>query len=260
MTVEAVLFDLDGTLADTAPDLVAVLNAMLRERDRPPIPYAVARNEVSNGSVGLVKLGFGTGLAESEFEALRQRFIDLYIDGLCVNTRLFNHIYYICNFLSRYGVPWGVVTNKPQLMTVPLLERLGIAALAATIVSGDQLPQRKPHPAPLLLAAEELAVAPSHCVYIGDAPRDIEAGRAAGMQTIAAGYGYIRPHVDVLAWGADRLVRHPGELARVLESWAGGPRGRGTGGSGAADPSSAAEVSPVIENGIGLRSDRGARA
>jgi phosphoglycolate phosphatase len=219
MSRRAVLFDLDGTLADTAPDLVAVLNAMLAEHGRAPMPYAVARNEVSNGSSGLVKLGFGDALPAVEFEALRQRFIDLYAANVCVKSRLFMSLEDICRALSRSGTPWGVVTNKPAIMTVPLLDQLGVGSMAGTIVSGDQLPQRKPHPAPLLLAAEELGVEPGRCIYVGDAPRDIEAGRAAGMSTVAAGYGYIRPHEDVLGWRPDHLVRHPQELARLLERW-----------------------------------------
>lgn len=219
MSRRAVLFDLDGTLADTAPDLVAVLNAMLGEHGRAPMPFAIARNEVSNGSSGLVKLGFGDALPAVELEALRQRFLDLYAAKVCVKSRLFHHLEDICLAFSRSGTPWGVVTNKPAIMTVPLLDQLGLGPMAGTIVSGDQLPQRKPHPAPLLLAAEELEIEPGRCIYVGDAPRDIEAGRAAGMSTVAAGYGYIRPHEDVLAWRPDHLVRHPRDLARLLQTW-----------------------------------------
>jgi phosphoglycolate phosphatase len=216
MSVEGVLFDLDGTLVDTAPDLVAVLNRMLAEAGRAAIPYAIARNEVSNGASGLVQLGFGTGLAAMEFERLSVRFIELYTARVCVKSRIFRGLENIHEVVYKEGMRWGIVTNKPRLMTLPLLEHLGLAGLPGSIVSGDQLPQRKPHPAPLLLAAEELGVSPDRCVYVGDAPRDIQAGRAAGMMTIAAGYGYIRPREDVLAWGADRLVRCPAEVADWL--------------------------------------------
>jgi phosphoglycolate phosphatase len=219
MSRRAVLFDLDGTLADTAPDLVAVLTVMLREQGHPPMPYAVARNEVSNGSSGLVRLGFGGELPPVELETLRQRFLELYTAAVCIHSRLFPHLRETCEGLSRSGTPWGVVTNKPQIMTVPLLDALGLGALARAIVSGDQLPQRKPHPAPLLLAAAELEVEPARCIYVGDAPRDIEAGHAAGMSTVAAAYGYIRPQENVLAWGADHVARSPRELARLLETW-----------------------------------------
>lgn len=216
MSIDAVLFDLDGTLVDTAPDLVAVLNRMLADAGRPPMPYAIARNEVSNGSTGLLRLGFGDDLPASEFEALRERFIELYASDVCIHSRLFISLSMLDEVGSRDGRRWGVVTNKPQRMTVALLRRLGLADLAASVVSGDQLPQRKPHPAPLLLAARELGLSPERCLYVGDAPRDIEAGRAAGMTTVAAGYGYIRPREDVYAWGADRVVRRPSQLAALI--------------------------------------------
>ncbi len=216
MTVEAILFDLDGTLVDTAPDLVAVLNRMLADAGRAPMPYAIARNEVSNGSTGLVRLGFGATGPAAEFESLRARFIELYARNVCINSRLYITLDDINDSIYKVGRRWGVVTNKPRAMTVPLLDALGLGGKPGSIVSGDQLPQRKPHPAPLLLAAEELEIAPQRCVYVGDAPRDIEAGRAAGMITIAAAYGYIRPHVDVTAWGADQVARHPRELVAML--------------------------------------------
>lgn len=212
--IEAVLFDLDGTLADTAPDLVAVLNRLLREAGRPPMPYAIARNEVSNGALGLIRLGFGDSITDAEREALRQRFLEIYADTICDASRLFLPLEDIVQ-VAREGA-WGVVTNKPHWLTAPLLERLGIAQYCGCIVSGDHLPQRKPHPAPLLLAAEQLGVQASRCIYAGDAPRDIEAGQAAGMLTIAAAYGYIRLDVDVAAWGADLVVRHPTALGDAV--------------------------------------------
>jgi phosphoglycolate phosphatase len=209
------LFDLDGTLVDTAPDLVAALNRLLLDHDEPPMPYAIARNEASNGALGLIRLGFGRELAAERIEKLRSRFLELYAASLCEESRLFIDIERI---MSTGSTPlrWGVVTNKPKAMTIPLLERLGLAELASCIVSGDSLAQRKPHPAPLLLAAETLRVEPSGCVYIGDAERDIEAGRAAGMQTWAALWGYIRPSEDPAGWDADQLIQHPRELAGIL--------------------------------------------
>jgi 2-phosphoglycolate phosphatase len=216
MSVLGVLFDLDGTLVDTAPDLVAVLNAMLVERGRVRMPFAVARNEVSNGALGLLRLGFGEVADPEELRLLRQRFLEIYGSNVCVNSRLFIDIDEL--FKTSQDLRWGIVTNKPQAFTDPLLAALEIAGRWQTIVSGDRLPQRKPDPAPLLLAAAELDLAPSSCVYIGDAPRDIEAGRAAGMTTVAAGFGYIRPHEDPDAWGADVVVRQPREIGGVLES------------------------------------------
>jgi phosphoglycolate phosphatase len=214
MSVDTVLFDLDGTLVDTAPDLVAVLNRLLRETGRPPAPFAVARNEVSNGAVGLIRVGFGADTPPAEIESLRARFLDIYARQVCIESCIFNGSQNIIDFRSDYS--WGIVTNKPHLMTVPLLEALGLAAAARCIVSGDRLPQRKPHPAPLLLADDEVGVPAARCVYVGDAPRDIEAGRAAGMRTIAAAYGYIRPGTDVHAWGADRVVSHPSDIAAAI--------------------------------------------
>jgi N-acetyl-D-muramate 6-phosphate phosphatase len=209
-----VLFDLDGTLVDTAPDLVAVLNALLVERGRVRMPYAVARNEVSNGAVGLLKLGFGEAADGGELAHLRQRFLDIYLRDVCVRSRLFVDIDAL--FSQVPDVRWGIVTNKPAVFTDALLAELGIASRWGSVVSGDRLPQRKPDPAPLLLAAAELGVPAAACIYVGDAPRDIEAGRAAGMTTVAAAFGYIRPSENPYAWGADAVVRQPRELGAVL--------------------------------------------
>jgi phosphoglycolate phosphatase len=214
MSDRGVLFDLDGTLVDTAPDLVAVLNALLVERGRVRMPYAVARNEVSNGAVGLLKLGFGATADRADLENLRQRFLEIYLRDVCVKSRLFVDIDEL--FKQMTDVRWGIVTNKPGVFTDALLAELGIASRWSSVVSGDRLPQRKPDPAPLLLAAAELGVSPAGCIYVGDAPRDIEAGRAAGMTTVAAAFGYIRPTEDPYAWGADAVVRQPRELGAVL--------------------------------------------
>jgi phosphoglycolate phosphatase len=221
MTIEAILLDLDGTLADTAPDLVAVLNELLRRYNRPPSPYAIARNEVSNGAVGLLKLGFGDSYSEAQIEELRQEFLQIYTKNVAINSQIFKGLESILNRFSDTGARWGIVTNKPEAMTTPLLEALALSDAAACVISGDRLPQRKPHPAPLLLAAQELDLAVERCVYVGDAPRDIEAGRAAGMRTIAVTYGYIRPHQDPYSWGADVVISRPTALldaVRQLES------------------------------------------
>jgi N-acetyl-D-muramate 6-phosphate phosphatase len=200
VTGRAVLFDLDGTLVDTAPDLIAVLNRMLLEDGRARMPFAVARSEASNGALGLVRLGYGRELEQPELDALCQRFRRLYTERLCVESSIFNGLNTLIDVFYRKGTPWGIVTNKPHAMTVPLLERLGLEARAGCVVSGDRLPQKKPHPAPLLLAAAELGVDAQDCIYVGDAPRDVEAGRAAGMTTVAAAYGYISPAEDPRAW------------------------------------------------------------
>ena len=217
MTVAGVLFDLDGTLVDTAPDLVAVLNDLLRERELAPMPYAIARNEVSNGAMGLIRLAFGNALPADESASLRSRFLEIYGRNPCTKSRIFNSLDSLIVDLHK-EVRWGIVTNKPHAMTMPLLEQLGLAARTGCVVSGDRLPERKPHPAPLLLAADELGLTPANCVYVGDAARDIEAGRAAGMHTLAALWGYIRPGENPASWAADALVRHPADLAGILRA------------------------------------------
>jgi len=212
--LDAVLFDLDGTLADTAPDLVRVLNRLLVEHGRTQMPYAIARNEVSNGAGGLLRLGFGELGSADELETLRRRFLDLYGEDVSSGSRLFIELDDIDDHLDELG--WGIVTNKPDAFTRPLLAALGVVGRARCVVSGDRLPQRKPDPAPLKLAAQELGVAAERCVYVGDAPRDIEAGKNAGMATIAAAYGYIRPSDDPHAWGADLVIRRPDEMRDAL--------------------------------------------
>jgi phosphoglycolate phosphatase len=214
--VDAVLLDLDGTLADTAPDLVRVLNHLLLAEGLPRMPYAIARNVASNGAFGLLKLGFGEQQTEHELETRRARFLADYAENLCIDSRLFIDTDFISH--KEDDICWGIVTNKPEALTLPLLVRLGIHDLAGCVVSGDRLPHRKPHPAPLQLAAAELGVEPASCVYVGDAPRDIAAGRAANMRTIAAAYGYIRPSEDPKSWGADLVIRRPEELPDALRT------------------------------------------
>ncbi|MEE8092734.1 MAG: HAD-IA family hydrolase [Gammaproteobacteria bacterium] len=217
MKIRAVLLDLDGTLADTAPDLVAALNELLARHQRPVAPYAIARNEVSNGALGLIRLGFGTTYTADQVEDLRQEFLEIYGNQVAVKSRIFNGLRDILNELSDYGPAWGIVTNKPGAMTTALLEALRLSDAPGCVISGDRLPQRKPHPAPLLLAAQELGVSASHCVYVGDAQGDIEAGRAAGMGTIAVTYGYIRPHQDPYSWGADLVITRPSALLDAVK-------------------------------------------
>ncbi len=212
MKVRAVLLDLDGTLADTAPDLVAALNELLARHQRPLAPYAIARNEVSNGALGLIRLGFGAAYTAVQIEDLRLEFLQIYRSQVAVNSSIFKGLRDILDNLSEHGTVWGIVTNKPSAMTTPLLEALRLRDPPACVISGDRLPQRKPDPAPLLLAARELGVPAGQCIYVGDAQRDIEAGRAAGMGTIAVTYGYIRPHQDPYSWGADCVITRPSAL------------------------------------------------
>jgi 2-phosphoglycolate phosphatase len=210
------LFDLDGTLADTAPDLVAVLNRLLADAGRAPVPYAIARNSVSHGAIGLIRLGFGMASDAPVNADLRQRFLELYQTIGHTNSSLFISLESIHTVCSKIDARWGVVTNKPEFLTLPLLDYLGARQAAGTVISGDTLEQRKPDPAPLLLAASELGVAPEDCIYIGDAERDIVAGKAAGMRTILTSYGYIRPGEDYQSWGADATADHPRRIGPMV--------------------------------------------
>ena len=216
MSVKAILMDLDGTLVDTAPDLVDVLNTLLVDRNLPPVPFAIARNEVSNGALGLLRLGFPKLRSDNALEPLRLEFLDVYTRHVCVNSRLFNGLEDILLELHNKSIPWGIVTNKPNSMTTPLLEALDLPYSPSCVVSGDRIPQRKPHPAPLLLGADELGIEAERCVYVGDARRDIDAGRAAGMATVAAAYGYIRAADDPGQWGASTVIRRPGDLLEAV--------------------------------------------
>jgi N-acetyl-D-muramate 6-phosphate phosphatase len=223
MSQAAVLFDLDGTLADTAPDLAAALNAILLEDGHAALPYAMIRPWVSWGAVHLIRLGYGEALDALRMTELRGRFLSCYETGLCRESRLFAGVPEALAALEAAGVPWGIVTNKPGWLTDPLVAALGLSERAGTVISGDTLAFAKPHPMPLLHAARELGVPPGRCVYVGDNIRDIEAGRAAGMYTIAATWGYIPTDDDPANWQADRLMHTPealmplaGELMSLL--------------------------------------------
>ena len=215
-SIRCVLVDLDGTLADTAPDMAGAVNRLLIEHNRPPLHFDELRPLVSYGAVRLVRRGFGDVEDDEAFERLRLRFLELYAANLCEGTRLFPDFEAVLARLEDQGVPWGVVTNKPGWLTDPLLEALQLHTRVGSVVSGDTLPERKPHPAPLLRAAGEIGVAASDCVYVGDAERDIAAGRAAGMATIAAAWGYIPDDENVHDWQADRVAATPLDIVECL--------------------------------------------
>jgi N-acetyl-D-muramate 6-phosphate phosphatase len=210
-----VFFDLDGTLVDTAPDMVAVLVAMQESRGSMPVPYELARTSVSHGALGLINLAFPS-VDESLRGELHQEFLDRYEQAVCIGSTLFPGMAELLDLLELRGRPWGVVTNKPERMTGPLLEKLELSHRMCCAVSGDTLPQRKPHPAPLLLACERAGVAPHRSIFVGDDARDIVAGRAAGMTTIAAAYGYITAEDDPALWEADHIVGNTIELTRTI--------------------------------------------
>jgi len=211
----SVLFDLDGTLADTAPDMVAVLQHLQREHGIDPVPYELARSYVSNGAIGLLTLGFPELVVEFG-DDMHQEYLERYAETICEESRIFTGVAELLDQLDDMNCPWGVVTNKPEQLTIPLLIALGLAERSACIVSGDTLSVRKPDPAPLLLACDIAGVEPDTAIYIGDAERDIEAGQRAGMATIAAGYGYITADDDPREWDADVIATTAEELAQIV--------------------------------------------
>ena len=210
---DAVLFDLDGTLLDTAPDMAAAINGLRVEQKLEPLPFATVRPFVSHGANALVRLAFPDA-QEPEFDRLRARFLAIYRECLADETELFAGTAELLGALETSGVPWGIVTNKPTWLTEPLLEALELRARIGSLVCGDTFPERKPHPRPLLHAASELGIAPECCVYVGDAERDIVAARAARMRSLVARFGYIGPGDDINAWAADGFIDSPLDVLR----------------------------------------------
>ncbi len=211
-----VLFDLDGTLADTAPDLGGALNSLRAECGLTPLPAEVLRPHTSAGARGLIGAGFGITPEDGRYTALAARFLELYEAALCVRTRLFDGMNELLVRLEQANLPWGVVTNKASRFTLPLMRELGLHERAASIVSGDSVPIPKPDPAGLRLAASEMKVDPLRCIYIGDDERDIQAARAAGMRSVTAAFGYLGGDRHFLEWGADHVIHHPTELLTLL--------------------------------------------
>jgi 2-phosphoglycolate phosphatase len=215
--IRAILFDLDGTLLDTAPDMVAALNVLRQEEHLPRLPFPEVRPLVSHGARALVRCGFPAAQAE-QFESLRQRFLALYAGALAVETQPYGGVLEALAYLDAQTIPWGIVTNKPEALTRALLEHLGLRARAGAIVGGDTLPERKPHPLPLLHAAAQLGVDPAAAVYVGDAERDVLAAQAAGMRAYVALYGYIPAQERPREWPASGWIESPRGLAGCLRS------------------------------------------
>ncbi len=211
----AVLFDLDGTLADTAPDLAAAVNWMRTERGLEPTPYAVLRPTASAGARGMIGAAFGLAPGDEGYEELRVQWFERYQSAMAVHSTLFDGISDLLEGITGAGMAWGIVTNKPARFTDPLVPLIGLAH-AGCVISGDTTPHAKPHPAPLLEAARRLDIAPAHCWYVGDDLRDIEAGRAAGMVTVACNWGYCGS-IDPATWGADHLLDTPQQLLQMLQ-------------------------------------------
>ena len=210
--IGAILFDLDGTLVDTAPDMGAALNNLLIEESLAPIPLEIIRPYVSQGALVLTRLGFSEQVPESEIEPLRLRYLDHYRAIVADDSVLFDGLEEVLNTLEKRNIPWGIVTNKPKWLTTPLLEQIAIDKRAAVVICGDTLDKRKPHPLPLIVAAETIGIACEDCVYIGDDPRDIAAGRAAKMKTLIAAYGCIKADARLDEWQAGGIIAHPLDL------------------------------------------------
>jgi len=210
-----VFFDLDGTLVDTAPDMVAVLQALQREHGIDPVSYELGRANVSNGAVGLLRVGFPKIVVEFG-DDMHQQYLERYAEAICVESRIFPGLGELLDQLDDAGCPWGIVTNKPEQLTSPLLMALDIAERSACTVCGDTLAVRKPDPAQLILACDLVGVDPANAIYVGDAERDIEAGRRAGMATMAAAYGYITEDDDPREWDADVIATTTEELAQIV--------------------------------------------
>jgi phosphoglycolate phosphatase len=213
--LKAILFDLDGTLADTAPDLAAALNRLRAEQGLDALPLEKLRPFASAGARGLVHAGFGVKPGDDEYDALRETFLEFYAERPCVHTSLFPGIAELLAEIARRALKWGVVTNKATRYTEQVLEGLGLAP--DCVVCGDTTPHLKPHPAPMLHALGLLSLPASQCVYLGDDLRDIQAGRAAGMRTVAVDWGYHHPDSGGPGtWQADALISQPGDLIRLL--------------------------------------------
>ncbi len=216
VTPQAVLFDLDGTLVDTAPDLVAALNRVRADDNLEPLGFNEARKHVSHGSYALVRCAYDYPDESTEFQARRDLLLAYYHENVARASRLFDGMESILQKIESSGRPWGIVTNKPGWLTTPLLRALDLDTRAACVVSGDSTEHAKPHPQPLLHATNEISVTSDKCLYIGDAERDVQAARAAAMPVVIALYGYLATDDQPQAWGADGCIDSPGALAGWL--------------------------------------------
>jgi len=214
--LKAVLFDLDGTLIDSAPDLAGAGNDMRAARGLPPLPLEHFRPMVGAGARGMVGRALQVAPGHADFEALRDEFLRRYEARMTRETRVFEAMQPVLDALASNGLRWGIVTNKVTRYTEPIVRALGLAGAAAALVCGDTTPHAKPHPAPLLEAARQLGLAPAQCVYVGDDLRDVQAGRAAGMATVAAAWGYLGEGEHIGDWGADHVIEEPRELLKWL--------------------------------------------
>ncbi|MCQ4259564.1 N-acetylmuramic acid 6-phosphate phosphatase MupP [Stutzerimonas stutzeri] len=218
MRLRAILFDMDGTLLDTAPDFIAVAQAMRVARGLDRVPDQLIRDVVSGGARAMVLSAFDVDPMSEEFEALRLEFLDRYQDHCAVESRLYDGMTELLMEIEQSGLIWGVVTNKPSRFAEPIMEQLGLASRSAVLVCPDHVSKSKPDPEPMTLACSQLGLDPATVLFVGDDLRDIESGRAAGSRTAAVRYGYIHPDDNPDTWGADIVVNHPLELRACLKS------------------------------------------
>lgn len=212
----AVFFDLDGTLIDTAPDFIRAINRLRQSEGQSSLPAETLREVISDGSKAMIERAFGLSPEKADFERLRQQLLTFYLSEIAVESALFPGMDTLLVSLETQQIPWGIVTNKPRLYSEALLREMALMPRLAALVCADDLPRAKPHPDPLLRAAELTRVQPENCVYVGDHIRDIQAGKAAGMQTIACCYGYISESESPADWQADLLVSHASEIATLI--------------------------------------------
>lgn len=215
--IHTILFDLDGTLLDTAPDLAYALNTLLNENNKPSLTFEKIRPVVSHGGRALIELGFGVPDNKKEFEPLRERLLAIYKANIAKHTRLFPGMEKVLAHIESHNMNWGIVTNKPSWLTDPLLIALDLVKRSVCVVSGDTTPFCKPHPEPILHACRLSNNSIENCLYVGDAERDIEAGKRAGVHTLAALYGYIEEQDDIYQWGADAVINKPEDILTWLQ-------------------------------------------
>jgi phosphoglycolate phosphatase len=215
-SVQAVLFDLDGTLVDSAPDLAGAANELREAHGQQAMDFALLRPVVGSGARGMLNAALGIGPDDPQFDALRTDFLARYEARILRETRVFVRMESVLVALERRRLPWGIVTNKIARFSVPLVDGLGLMSRCAVLISGDSTPHAKPHPQPLQEAARRIGLSPQRCVYVGDDRRDVEAGRSAGMSTLAAAWGYLGRDESVHDWNADAVLAHPEELLKWL--------------------------------------------
>lgn len=217
MKLKALLLDLDGTLLHTAPDMVGALNDLLATKNKPAADFDTAMRQVSKGGAAMIRVGFDISDDHPDFETLRQEFLDTYAKRVCIESSAFEGMLDVLDFCESNTIIWGIVTNKPEYLTTPILKAMNLDKRSAITVCGDTLPVNKPHPAPLLHCTTLLKLAPSDCLYVGDDERDIQAGSSAGMHTAVANWGYIDQSIDVNDWHPEFIINKPSGLLKLMQ-------------------------------------------